>query len=122
MLLNLSTFVTSGNLGPSDQSEAYFNGSSYIRLHTTISFKKQTGLSFRTCHGGLLFSQQQNGESIELSVNPDGVRFVVKTNSKQYDEKVFGKFLDNKWHTVYLQYILGNLTMNVDGQTKVFSN
>lgn len=41
-------------IGPSDHREAYFNGSSYIRMLTTISLKRQTGLSFRTCIGNYI--------------------------------------------------------------------
>lgn len=40
-----------GPLGPSDRPEAYFNGSSYIRLSRPISLKQLVGLSFRTCVG-----------------------------------------------------------------------
>lgn len=40
-----------GPLGPSDRPEAYFNGSSYIRLSKPISLKQLVGLSFRTCVG-----------------------------------------------------------------------
>lgn len=41
-------------VGPSDRPEAYFNGSSYIRLSRPISLKQLVGLSFRTCVGELL--------------------------------------------------------------------
>lgn len=46
----------SGPLGPSDRPEAYFNGSSFIRINRPISLKQLVGLSFRTCVGeGKLF-------------------------------------------------------------------
>ncbi|KPI95313.1 hypothetical protein RR46_08772 [Papilio xuthus] len=35
--------------GPSARPEAYFNGSSYIRLARPVSLKQLVGLSFRTC-------------------------------------------------------------------------
>lgn len=41
----------SGPLGPSDRPEAYFNGSSFIRINRPISLKQLVGLSFRTCVG-----------------------------------------------------------------------
>ncbi|CAG9817889.1 unnamed protein product [Phaedon cochleariae] len=110
------------NFGPSNQSEAYFNGSSYLRLQNTISLKKQTGLSFRTCYGGSLFSQQQNDDLIELSVNVEGIVFLAKTSGKFFEHKISGNFLNNKWHTVYLQYRLGNLTFDIDGETELISN
>ncbi|CAG9865288.1 unnamed protein product [Phyllotreta striolata] len=108
--------------GPSHQPEAYFNGSSYLRLHTTISLKKQTGLSFRTCYGGNLFSQQLNDDLIELSVNSDEIEFTAKTAGKKYEHKIVGRFLDNRWHTVYLQYVAGNLTIEIDGYTQLLAN
>lgn len=43
-------------LGPSEQPEAYFNGSSYIRLETTISLKRYLSFSFRSCLGSVFFS------------------------------------------------------------------
>ncbi|KAJ8936907.1 hypothetical protein NQ318_010934 [Aromia moschata] len=49
-VLDTYTYNTGPFSGPSNQSEAYFNGTSYIRLTTPISLKKQTGLSFRTCY------------------------------------------------------------------------
>lgn len=46
-----------GPLGPSDRPEAYFNGSSYLRLVKPISLKQLVGLSFRTCVGEFWLSQ-----------------------------------------------------------------
>ncbi|XP_072395755.1 protein crumbs [Diabrotica undecimpunctata] len=110
------------SFGPSHQPEAYFNGSSYLRLQTIISLKKQTGLSFRTCYGGNLFSQQLNDDLIELSVNSDEVGFEARTGGKKYEHKILGNFLNNKWHTVYLQYVSGNLTIEVDGNIQLLAN
>lgn len=125
-------------MGPSDQPEAYFNGSSYLRLQTTISLKRQTGFSFKTCTGihlkkiliflclksfsllgGDLFSQQHNDNLIELSVDSDGITFIVKTMRKQFKQEIKGNFVDNEWHTVFIQYRLGNLTLDIDGEITV---
>lgn len=70
-------------------------------------------LFFRT--GGELFSQQHNDNLIELSVNLEGLKFISKTSGKLYEENILGDFLNNKWHTVYFQYRLGNLTVTIDG-------
>lgn len=48
-----TTVFGAGPLGPSDRPEAYFNGSSYIRLSRPISLKQLVGLEFRTCVGKL---------------------------------------------------------------------
>ncbi|KAJ8920527.1 hypothetical protein NQ315_005396, partial [Exocentrus adspersus] len=71
---------------------------------------------------GNLFSQQQNEDLIRLAVNPEGILFLAKTGGKTYDHKILGNFLNNKWHTVYLQYRSGNLTIEVDGETQVIAN
>lgn len=69
--------------------------------------------------GGDLFSQQHNDNLIELSVDSDGIIFMVKTMRKQFKEEIKGNFIDNLWHTVFIQYRLGNLTMDVDGEITV---
>ncbi|XP_066252818.1 protein crumbs [Euwallacea similis] len=107
---------------PSGQPEAYFNSSSYLRLQNSINLRKPVGLSFRTCYGGNLLSQQQTEESIELLVNKKGVLFKAKVDGNSYEEIVFGNFVNNKWHTVFLQYSVGNLTINVDGDIEVIAN
>lgn len=65
--------------------------------------------------GGELFSQREKDNLIELSVNSEGLRFLAKTNGKTYEDVINGDFIDNKWHTVLLNYILGNITLTVDG-------
>lgn len=72
-----------------------------------------------TVLGGTLFSQQQNEDLIKLAVNMEGIVFSARTNGKTYDHVILGNFVNNKWHTVYLQYRLGNLTIDVDGETQV---
>lgn len=66
-----------------------------------------------------MFSQQLNDDLIELSVNSDEIEFIAKTGGKRYDHKINGHFLDNRWHTVFLQYLSGNLTIEVDGHSQV---
>ncbi|KAF5299346.1 hypothetical protein FQA39_LY02519 [Lamprigera yunnana] len=112
-------FSTLQTLGPSDQPEAYFNGSSYIRLQTTISLKKHTSFSFRSCVGGELFTQKHNDNTIELSVNIDGIVFVIHTSGHSFETKIIGNYLNNKWHIIHLEYKLGNLTLSVDDQSQV---
>ncbi|XP_013144200.1 PREDICTED: protein crumbs homolog 2-like [Papilio polytes] len=53
--------------GPSARPEAYFNGSSYIRLARPVSLKQLVGLSFRTCVGGELFSQRFEGYTLHVT-------------------------------------------------------
>lgn len=69
-----------------------------------------------------MFSQQHNENLIELSVNPEGVSFIAKTMGKQFEEIIKGNFINNRWHTVFLQYRLGNLTLDVDGESRVSKN
>ncbi|XP_017770186.1 PREDICTED: protein crumbs isoform X2 [Nicrophorus vespilloides] len=107
------------HFGPSDQPEAYFNGSSYMRLQTTMSLKRQTGFSFRTCMGGELISQQLNENVVEVSVNSEGIRFMGKTSTVQYEKLIPGDYLNNAWHVVNIMYRLGNLTMTVDNKIVV---
>lgn len=38
---------------------------------------------------------------------------------KQFKEEIQGNFVDNRWHTVFVQYRLGNLTMDIDGEVTV---
>ncbi|KAB0800392.1 hypothetical protein PPYR_06132 [Photinus pyralis] len=109
-------------LGPSDQPEAFFNGSSYIRLQTTLSLKRHTSISFRSCIGGELFTQKHNDNTIELSVNGDIIKFVVNTGERYFETKLVGNYLDNKWHVIQLEYRLGNLTLAVDDHKQLFAN
>lgn len=69
--------------------------------------------------GGELFSQQHNDNLIELSVNAEGLSFIAKTLGKQFEETIHGNFVNNRWHTVSLQYRLGNLTLEIDGESRV---
>ena len=99
--------------------EGYFNGSSYARLFSSISLQEHTGLSFRTCIGGELFSQTNGANKISLEVRSDGLLFSVKINERSYDTLLSVRLVDNIWHTVNLLYRLGNLTLSVQGHSKV---
>ncbi|KAF5279548.1 hypothetical protein FQR65_LT03370 [Abscondita terminalis] len=109
-------------LGPSDQPEAYFNGSSYIRLQTTISLKRHTSFSFRSCIGGELLTQKHNDNTIELSINTEGLAFVIHSGGRIFDTKIIGNYLNNKWHIIHIEYKLGNLTLSIDDQTQLIAN
>lgn len=52
-------------------------------------------------------------------MNKKGVIFKAKVDGIPYEEIIFGNFLNNQWHTVFLQYSMGNLTLNVDGEVEV---
>lgn len=52
-------------------------------------------------------------------MDSDGITFMAKTMRKQFREEIPGNFVDNGWHTVFIQYRLGNLTMDVDGDITV---
>lgn len=102
--------------------EVYFNGTAYIRLHSTLSLHKQIGLSFRTCHGEELFSQSRDtgGKSrtnIALSVHDNRIHLIVTIGKRPYVTTIesYNSLHDNKWHTIDLIYRSGNLTMYLDG-------
>jgi protein crumbs len=102
-------------------SEGFFNGSSYVRLLSPISLHGHTGLSFRTCVGGKLFSQTNGRNSISLEVQTDRLLFSVTIQEQIFDTQLNVRFLDNNWHTVNLLYRLGNLTLSVAGHSQVSS-
>ncbi|KAJ9583885.1 hypothetical protein L9F63_021777, partial [Diploptera punctata] len=104
------------------QSEGFFNGSSYVRLYSSISLQGHTGLSFRTCVGGELFSQTNGPNKISLEVRNDGLLFSVKINEESFDTQLNVRLLDNTWHLVNLLYRLGNLTLSVHGHSKIVAN
>lgn len=49
-------------------------------------------------------------------MNVEGLRFLAKTNGKSYEDSIVGNFIDNKWHDVLLNYILGNITLSIDNR------
>ncbi|KAI5637366.1 EGF-like domain-containing protein [Phthorimaea operculella] len=114
--------MTSGPLGPSDRPEAYFNGSSYIRLGRPISLKQLVGLSFRTCVGGNLFSQRFEGYTLRVTATIDQV--VVSWARPDQTNREVGlarETLDNRWHWVALRYRPSppSLLLEVDREQRV---
>ncbi|XP_015514876.1 protein crumbs isoform X6 [Neodiprion lecontei] len=102
--------------------EAYFNGSAYLRLASTVSVHRQTGLSFRTCDGGRLFIQHFGPDFISLEVTPEGLLFLASVNQQRYEAKLNAKLLNNAWHYVNLLFRLGNFTLSAAGHTQVIAN
>lgn len=114
-----------GPLGPSDRPEAYFNGSSYIRLSRPISLKQLVGLSFRTCVGGELFSQRFEGYTLRVSALFEQVVVQwARPNQPQQEAGLTKETLDNRWHWVALRYRPNppSLLLEVDQDTQVISN
>lgn len=99
--------------------EAYFNGSGYLILSSFVSVHRHSGLSFRTCEAGNLFTQWFKSDSISLKVNSDGLLFVATVNQKRYEVKLNAKLLDNVWHNVNIFFKLGNLTLNAANHNQV---
>lgn len=59
----LSTTLAAINAAVQEQREAYFNGSSYIRLFQPMVLWRHSALSFRTCRGKFIhitFSFKEN--------------------------------------------------------------
>ncbi|KPJ20311.1 Protein crumbs [Papilio machaon] len=111
--------------GPSARPEAYFNGSSYIRLARPISLKQLVGLSFRTCVGGELFSQRFEGYTLHVTALFEQV--VVSWARPGQPQREVGlpqETLDNRWHWVALRYRPEplSLLLEVDKDTQVISN
>jgi protein crumbs len=121
-LISLALLLHTRSTISAQQSEGFFNGSSYVRLFSPLSLHGHTGLSFRTCVGGELFSQTNGGNSISLEVQTDRLLFSVMVQGKNFDTQLNVRFLDNNWHTVNLLYRLGNLTLSVMGHSQVSLN
>ncbi|XP_050663637.1 protein crumbs-like [Leptidea sinapis] len=114
-----------GPLGASDRPEAYFNGSSYIRLSRPISLKQLVGLSYRTCVGGELFSQRFEGYTLHVTALFEQV--VVSWARPGQAPREAGlprETLDNRWHWVALRYRPSPpaLLLELDRDTQVISN
>ncbi|XP_067213668.1 protein crumbs isoform X3 [Linepithema humile] len=102
--------------------EAYFNGSAFLKLSSTVSVHRHSGLSFRTCDPGRLFLQKYNDDSISLEVTPEGLLFVAVVDQQRYRARLNARLLNNAWHSVNLFFRLGNLTLNAAGHTQVVAN
>jgi protein crumbs len=121
-LISLALLLHTRSAISAQQSEGFFNGSSYVRLFSPITLHGHTGLSFRTCVGGELFSQTNGANSISLEVQTDRLLFSVTVLGQNFDTQLNVRFLDNNWHTVNLLYRLGNLTLSVAGHSQVSWN
>ncbi|CAH2216212.1 jg4273, partial [Pararge aegeria aegeria] len=87
-----------GPLGPSERPEAYFNGSTYIRLAQPFSLKQLVGLSFRTCVGGELFSQRFEGYTLYVTALYEQVVVSWARPGQAARDVALGKAtLDNRW-------------------------
>lgn len=76
-----------------------------------------SAISFRTCKGGEILSQSLNQHQFYTSVEVDYVRVVYKVNNTVKLEARFpARLLDNQWHTIEFQFLLGNLNLIVDKQ------
>ncbi|XP_063984158.1 protein crumbs isoform X2 [Diachasmimorpha longicaudata] len=102
--------------------EAYFNGTASLRLASTVSVHRHSGLSFRTCDGGRLFLQRYNDDEISLDVTPDGLIFTAIIEKQKYQAKLSARLLNNVWHNVNLFFRLGNLTLSTAGHTQIVAN
>lgn len=85
-----------------------------------VSVHRHSGLSFRTCEGGRLFSQSYNDDTINLDVTSDGLIFSAIINKQRYEAKLSAKLLNNVWYNINLFFRLGNLTLTAAGHTQVF--
>ncbi|XP_078571953.1 uncharacterized protein LOC144859301 isoform X1 [Branchiostoma floridae x Branchiostoma japonicum] len=109
---------------PTPSANAFFNGfNSYAVLPNTLQITSTlTSFSFRTCNGGQLLRQEgSNGDYVELSLIASGgvLRFSFrKAGGRGEDFVDLGSRLNTNqmWHTVDLEYLVGNLTLSVDGE------
>ncbi|CAH1272075.1 CRB1 [Branchiostoma lanceolatum] len=108
---------------PTPSANAFFNGfNSYAVLPNTLDITSRlTSFSFRTCNGGQLLRQEgSNGDYIEMSLLESGVlRFSFRKAGGRGEDFVdlgSGLTTNQMWHTVNLEYSVGNLTLSVDGE------
>ncbi|XP_044019722.1 protein crumbs isoform X2 [Aphidius gifuensis] len=102
--------------------EAYFNGTASLKLNSTVSVHRHSGLSFRTCIGGNLFSQHYNNDTISLDVTNEGLLFIAIVDKHKYEAKLSARLLNNVWHNVNLVYKLGNLNLTAAGNNQIVAN
>ncbi|XP_066994976.2 protein crumbs [Anabrus simplex] len=111
--------------GASVSREGYFNGSSEVRIQTSLDLRGHTGLSFRTCRGGELFSKTtSNGNFISLLVKVDeGLLLKVRLHTgREYNVQLSARLVDNAWHAVNLKYSQGNISLGVATHSTVVAN
>ncbi|GLH08522.1 Neurogenic locus Notch protein [Gryllus bimaculatus] len=104
--------------------EGYFNGSSHVVLQTSVNLFGHTGLSFRTCSGGELFSQEIGRNELSLNVEASGnLKLTANLESGHNFETRIPAFLVNSmWYTVNLMYHLGTLTLTVANYSEIVAN
>ncbi|XP_016036029.2 protein crumbs isoform X1 [Drosophila simulans] len=107
--------------------EAYFNGSTYLRLTTPMPIWDHSAISFRSCRGGEILAQQYNKNSIVISVLNDFLQIslagpAVHGPNNRLDVKLPYQLLDNRWHTLQFKYEYGNLYLHVDRAASIFAN
>ncbi|XP_019643256.1 PREDICTED: LOW QUALITY PROTEIN: protein crumbs-like [Branchiostoma belcheri] len=119
----LAAVVAQTTQAPTPSANAFFNGfNSYAVLPNTINIRSRlTSFSFRTCNAGQLLRQEgQNGDYIELALLDSGVlRFSFRKaggRGEDYVDLGSGLTTNQMWHTVNLEYSVGNLTLSVDGE------
>lgn len=105
--------------------EAYFNGSTYLRLTTPMPIWDHSAISFRSCRGGEILAQQYNKNSIVISVLNDFLQIslagpAVHGPNNRLDVKLPYQLLDNRWHTLQFKYEYGNLYLHVDRAASIF--
>ncbi|XP_055375058.1 protein crumbs isoform X2 [Condylostylus longicornis] len=125
-LINLIFVITANkytygtNVEP---KEAYFNGSAYIRLQTPMPVWSHSAISFRTCRGGEIFTQQYNKHSLSMSVHNNYISVILSVPpSSKYEARVDTQLLDNKWHNVEFLYQYGNLYLIIDRESTIIAN
>lgn len=106
----------------SDISEAYFNGTAYLRLLSPMPIWGHTAISFRSCKGGEILSQQYNRHTLWLSVLSDYIQVSLTGSAIRVDARLEYKLLDNKWHTIQFLYEFGKLNLIVDKSHNLIAN
>lgn len=101
-------------------TEAYFDGSNYIRLGDPMPVWGHSAISFRTCKGGEILSQSLNQHQFVTTVEAEFVRIVYKVNNTvKLESRIPVHVLDNQWHTLEFKYQLGNLNLIVDKHSTI---
>lgn len=120
VLVGLSIGTYESAINEDYPREAYFNGTSSLLLNSTVSVHRHSGLSFRTCIGGNLFSQSYNhNDTISLDVTNDGLIFTAIIDKIKYEVKLSARLLNNAWHNVNLIFKLGSLNLTAAGINQV---
>lgn len=104
------------------EREAFFNRTSYIRLSTPLNLlNTQIGFNFRSCSGGQLFVQSSSlyKNKISLNVTSESLTLSIIYSGRAYESKIYGKFLDNKWHPVNIAIRPAEMIMSTEEDQQV---